>query len=92
MIDNPPRVLPAGCAIRLARGSWTVPPVFPWLQALGSVSEAEMYRVFNMGIGLVMIVAEHFAASIVRHLKYKVKVPAWIIGKVIEGKQDVVWE
>ena len=92
LIDNPPRVLPEGCAIRLARGSWTVPPVFPWLQALGSVSEAEMYRVFNMGIGLVMIVAEHFAASIVRHLKYKVKVPAWIIGEVIEGKQEVVWE
>jgi len=92
LIDNPPRVLPEGCAIRLVRGSWTVPPVFPWLQALGSVSEAEMYRVFNMGIGLVMIVAEHFAASIVRHLKYKVKVPAWIIGEVIEGNQDVVWE
>ncbi len=92
LIDNPPRVLPEGCAIRLVRGSWTVPPVFPWLQALGSVSEDEMYRVFNMGIGLVMIVAEHFAASIVRHLKHKAKVPAWIIGAVVEGNQDVVWE
>jgi phosphoribosylformylglycinamidine cyclo-ligase len=45
-----------------------------------------------MGIGLVMIVAEHFAASIVRHLKHKAKVPAWIIGEVIEGNQNVVWE
>ena len=92
LIDNPPRVLPEGCAIRLARGSWTVPPVFPWLQALGSVSEAEMYRVFNMGIGLTMIVAEYYAESIVRHLKHKAKVPAWIIGEVIEGNQDVVWD
>ncbi len=92
LIDNPPRVLPEGCAIRLARGSWKIPPVFPWLQAVGSVSEAEMYRVFNMGIGLVMIVAEYFAESIVRHLKHKAKVPAWIIGEVIEGNRDVVWE
>jgi len=91
LIDNPPRVLPEGCAIRLARGSWTVPPVFPWLQTLGSVSETEMFRVFNMGIGLVMIVAEYYAESIVRHLNHKAKVPAWIIGDVIEGNQDVVW-
>ncbi len=51
-----------------------------------------MYRVFNMGIGLVLIVAEYYAVSIVRHLTHKAKVPAWIIGEVIEGNQDVVWE
>ena len=75
LIDNPPRILPEGCAIRLARGSWTVPPVFPWLQALGRCRTAEMYRVFNMGIGLVMIVAEYFAESIVRHLKHRPRFP-----------------
>ena len=53
LIDNPPRILPEGCAIRLRRGSWPVPPVFPWLQTLGDVDPAEMDRVFNMGIGLV---------------------------------------
>jgi len=40
----------------------------------------------------VMIVAEYYAESIVRHLKHNAKVPAWIIGEVIEGNQDVVWE
>lgn len=89
LIDNPPRVLPEGCGIRLVRGSWDVPPVFPWLQELGSVSEAEMFRVFNMGIGLVMIVAEYYAESITRHLTYRAKVPAWIIGEVIAGNRDV---
>ena len=92
LIDNPPRVLPEGCAIRLSRGSWNVPPVFHWLQTLGSVSDAEMFRVFNMGIGLVMIVAEYYAESITRHLRHKAKVPAWIIGEVIAGNRDVVWE
>ena len=43
-----------------------VPPVFPWLQKLGAVDQSEMDRVFNMGIGLVVIVAEYFAEAIVR--------------------------
>jgi phosphoribosylformylglycinamidine cyclo-ligase len=92
LIDNPPRVLPEGCAIRLNRGSWNIPPVFPWLQRLGAVAEPEMFRVFNMGIGLVMIVAEYFAESITRHLNHKAKVPSWIIGEVVAGNREVVWE
>ncbi len=91
LIDNPPRVLPEGCAICLERGSWTVPPVFPWLQTLGTVPDAEMYRVFNMGIGLVMIVAEYYADSIVRHLRHQAQVPAWTIGTVVAGDRNVVW-
>ena len=93
LIDNPPRILPEGCAIRLERGSWPVPPVFPWLQKLGSVDQAEMDRVFNMGIGLVVVVAEHYAAAIVRRLQSpRVKIPAWIIGEVVAGEKGVRWE
>jgi phosphoribosylformylglycinamidine cyclo-ligase len=91
LIDNPPRILPEGVAIRLDRGSWTVPLVFPWLQSLGSVSDSEMFRVFNMGIGMVMIVAEYYAEAIVRHVKYKAKIPAWIIGEIIAGNREVIW-
>ena len=91
LIDNPPRILPDGCAIRLERGSWPIPPVFPWLQKLGSVDQAEMDRVFNMGIGLVVVVAETFADAIVRRLNRR-KIPAWIIGEVIPGEQNVVWD
>ncbi len=92
LIDNPPRILPDGCAIRLNRGSWPIPPVFPWLQQLGSVDQAEMDRVFNMGIGLVVVVAEHFADAIVRRLRSRrLSIPAWIIGEVIPGDKNVVW-
>jgi phosphoribosylformylglycinamidine cyclo-ligase len=91
LIDNPPRVLPEGTAIRITRGSWTVPHVFSWLQSIGSIPDDEMHRVFNMGIGLVMIVAEYFADSITRHLSQKAKVPAWIIGEVVAGNQEVLW-
>ncbi|MBV8558843.1 MAG: phosphoribosylformylglycinamidine cyclo-ligase, partial [Planctomycetaceae bacterium] len=68
LIDNPPRILPDGCAIRLRRGSWEVPRVFPWLQALGHVPDAEMFRVFNMGIGLVLVVADYYAEAIARYI------------------------
>jgi phosphoribosylformylglycinamidine cyclo-ligase len=92
LIDNPPRVLPDGCSIRLRRGSWQIPPVFPWLQRLGNVDQGEMDHVFNMGIGLVLIVAEYFADAIVRHLTHQVKVPAWIIGDVVPGERKVEWD
>ena len=91
LIDNPPRILPEGLAIQLQRGSWQIPPVFPWLQALGQVSDDEMFRVFNMGIGLVMIVADYFAEAIVRSLRRRAEVPSWIIGEVVPGERNVVW-
>ena len=91
LIDNPPRILPEGCSIRLSRGSWTVPPVFPWLMKLGQVDPEEMDRVFNMGIGLVLIVAEYYAEAIVRHLKQEASIPSWIIGEVVPGDRSVAW-
>src|SRR5438094_3306918 len=53
---NIPRVLPPGRRVFLSKGSWEVPPVFPWLQRLGPVTEEEMFRVFYMGFGFVVVV------------------------------------
>ena len=92
LIDNPPRVLPEGCSIRIRRGSWPIPPVFTWLERLGNVDQSEMDHVFNMGVGLVLIVAEYYADAIVRHLSQHVKVPAWIIGEVVPGERKVEWD
>ncbi len=89
LIDNPPRILPDGLAIQIQRGSWDVPKVFPWLQTLGSVPDAEMFRVFNMGIGMVVIVAEYYADSIVRTLRKEAEVAAWVIGEVVPGDKSV---
>ncbi|MDG3005168.1 phosphoribosylformylglycinamidine cyclo-ligase [Paludisphaera mucosa] len=91
LIDNPPRILPEGCGMRLKRGSWTVPPIFPWLQRLGGVADDEMFRVFNMGIGMVVVAADYYAESIVRHLEQKAGIPAWIIGEVVPGAREVEW-
>jgi phosphoribosylformylglycinamidine cyclo-ligase len=54
--DNLPRVLPSSCQARLHKGNWEVPNIYPFLQQRGKISEHEMYRVFNNGIGLVLIV------------------------------------
>jgi phosphoribosylformylglycinamidine cyclo-ligase len=61
--ENVPRVLPAGLTAEVKKGSWTMPPLFTWLQAQGNVTDDEMHRTFNCGIGMVVIVAEQDAAA-----------------------------
>src|SRR5262249_16203277 len=62
LVDNVPRVLPEHLCARIERSSWPRPPLFTWLQQHGNVAESEMLRVFNCGIGMVVIVAEQDAA------------------------------
>jgi len=61
IVENVPRVLPPGLQARLDRARWTRPPVFDWLQQGGRVEDAEMHRVFNCGIGMVVVVAPEHA-------------------------------
>ncbi len=61
--ENIPRVLPAGLTAEIKAGSWTMPPLFTWLQAQGNVIDSEMYKTFNCGIGMVVIVAKENAAA-----------------------------
>lgn len=57
LVENIPRVLPEGCAAVLDKQAWELPPLFQWLQHEGAVADAEMHRVFNCGIGMVVIVS-----------------------------------
>jgi phosphoribosylformylglycinamidine cyclo-ligase len=90
IVDNVPRILPANRRVFVKRGSWELPPVFPWLQRLGNVAQAEMDRVFNGGIGFTMIVAPFFAESIRERLT-KEGIPTFAIGEVREGEAGVEW-
>jgi phosphoribosylformylglycinamidine cyclo-ligase len=69
LTDNVPRVLPEGCAAAIHRDAWAVPPVFRWLEQAGRVPADDMYRTFNMGIGLVLIVAPDAAEDVVARLR-----------------------
>ena len=68
LLGNVPRVLPAGVQARLERGCWPQPAIFAWLQRTGNVADAEMHRVFNCGIGMVVIVAAEHADHALRML------------------------
>ncbi len=61
--ENIPRVLPAGLTAEIKAGSWVMPPLFIWLQAQGNVQTSEMYKTFNCGIGMVVIVAKEHAST-----------------------------
>ncbi len=91
MLENIERIVPAQVQIRIRRDSWPIPPVFPWLQRLGDVDTEEMYRVFNMGIGLVLIVSSFYAEAIRRMLGDQ-QHASWQIGTVVEGPRGVVWD
>ena len=80
-LENIPRILPEGCGALLQRGSWPVPPLFRLIQRTGNITEQEMVRVFNMGIGMVGVVARKDLDS----LQEQITEPYFIIGEVVEG-------
>lgn len=87
-IDNIPRILPKGYKAVLDAAQWPVPPIFPYLQTLGEIPIEEMYRTFNMGIGLLVIVDEAKASDIRHHFE-AVGEEAYIIGEVVPmAKED----
>ena len=87
LVDNIPRVLPEGVGVRLDRKTWMVPPVFKLIQDRGNVDAAEMYRVFNMGIGMVLICAPDDVSELMGKLP-----EAKVIGEVVKraGEARVV--
>jgi phosphoribosylformylglycinamidine cyclo-ligase len=84
-VDNIPRVLPKTCDVIIRKSAWERPPIFRLLEAAGTVPEAEQYQVFNMGIGMTLIVAADRAAAVMRAVKAHGQA-AWCIGEVVRGQ------
>jgi len=87
--ENLERILPEGVRIEIDRDSWQVPAVFPWLARLGEIERDEMERVFNMGVGLVLIVSDYYVESLIHQLA-DLGLESWTIGLVTEGERGVV--
>jgi phosphoribosylformylglycinamidine cyclo-ligase len=81
LVENLARIVPSHVQVRLERGTWHVPAVFPWVQRLGDIEAAEMERVFNMGVGMVLVVSPHFADSIQKQLADQ-GLESWNLGRV----------
>jgi len=88
--ENLARVLPDNVDAEIFRDSWPIPPVFQWLQKLGDVEDAEMFRVFNMGIGLTLVVSDYYAESIQQQLTSQ-GFESWRIGRIVEGSGEGRW-
>lgn len=84
-VDNIPRVLPRNCDVLIRQGSWEVPPIFDILRTEGRLADAELYQVFNMGVGMTLIVAAERADEILRVI-HDHQQRAWLIGEVVRGQ------
>ncbi len=85
-IENIPRVMPAGLGVEIRKGSWPVLPVFTVMQKLGEVRELEMYRTFNMGIGMVIIVSPEAVAKVKEKIKEFSDYKIYEIGRVVKSR------
>ncbi|HEV7698871.1 MAG TPA: AIR synthase-related protein, partial [Pyrinomonadaceae bacterium] len=79
-LENIPRILPDGVSVEIKRGSWPEPPIFGLMRRLGNVSEQEMFRTFNMGIGIVVVCSADKTAEMMAGLEH-----VFEIGKVRDG-------
>ncbi len=83
IVDNVPRVLPENMQAVIQRDTWVLPALFRWLQTQGNVADAEMVRVFNCGIGMVLIVAPELASTAIKSLAAQ-GLKVWVAGEVRE--------
>jgi phosphoribosylformylglycinamidine cyclo-ligase len=87
--DNLPRTLPRGAAAVIERDAWTVPPLFTFLQQAGGVPEEDMLRTFNMGIGMILVVAPERLEEALALLDASGERDASVIGRIVGGSPGV---
>ncbi|HEV2175845.1 MAG TPA: phosphoribosylformylglycinamidine cyclo-ligase [Terriglobia bacterium] len=86
--ENTPRILPAGCAAEIRLGSWPVLPVFDLIARRGRVPEQDMLRTFNMGLGMLLVVAKRDLDRVSAALQKKLE-KFWLVGRIISGRSGV---
>ncbi|MFJ5762818.1 phosphoribosylformylglycinamidine cyclo-ligase [Neobacillus sp. NPDC093182] len=89
--DNIPRILPEGLQAEIRDGSWKIPPIFSFIQATGKISDYDMFRTFNMGIGMILVVDYADSREILEHLQ-SLGENAYEIGTVQKGTEEVVFK
>ena len=88
LLENVPRVLPEGTAVEIDRGAWRVPEIFRMMQELGRVPDAEMFRTFNMGVGMVVVCSPQDAEAVRDHFDGP-ESDCFPLGRVVEGAREV---
>ncbi|MBL8142040.1 MAG: phosphoribosylformylglycinamidine cyclo-ligase [Acidobacteria bacterium] len=91
LTDNLPRIFPEGTGARIRRGAWPVLPVFAFLGRAGDVPEADMFRTFNMGLGMIVVCRREDAARLVDVARAAGEADAWVVGEIVAGEQVVTY-
>lgn len=90
LVENVPRMLPDGCQVELDPDSWPVPELFRHLGKAGQLTDEDLFRTFNMGIGMTLYLPPEQSEAAVE-LAEEMGEKAYLIGRVAEGKGDLVW-
>ena len=88
LLENIPRILPESIGAQIERGSWPVLPVFQLMQRLGNIDDAEMFRTFNMGLGMIIVCAPEHAAEIKSHIELSGG-ECYRVGSTVSGSREV---
>jgi len=88
LVENLPRILPSDCTVEIKEGSWPVLAIFKKMQDIGNINESEMYRTFNMGVGMILIVPEEQKQKIFSMLKGTIAL--YEIGKIVQGQRKAI--
>ena len=92
--DNLVRIVPQACSILIRDESWDIPPIFSFLQQAGNISEKEMVRTFNMGLGMIVVVPDHAALDVLQRIE-AMNERAFVIGEIGDCKETgkrLIWE
>nr|MBA3334765.1 phosphoribosylformylglycinamidine cyclo-ligase [Acidobacteriota bacterium] len=84
LLENIPRILPENVSVEIKRGTWNELPIFSVMQKLGNVEDAEMFRAFNMGVGMILICAEEDKQFVQNNLG-----ECFEIGRVVKGNKKI---
>lgn len=91
LLENTQRILPPSVDLVFERGSWQIPPLFPWVQTLGDIEPEEMEQVFNMGLGMVFVVSPFYAKTI-SEIVQSLGLKCWTIGQAVAGQGRSRWK
>jgi len=87
LTENIPRILLDDCQAVIHKDSWEIPPIFTFIQGKGNISEAEMLKTFNNGIGMVLIVPQEEATDIISRLQ-GMQLKSYVIGEIVKRKEE----
>jgi len=93
ILENIIRIVPQACSIFIREGSWDMPPIFAFLKQAGSITEKEMSRTFNLGVGMIVVVPDHAVLDVIQRIEV-MNEKAFVIGEILDCKvagQRLVW-